>query len=313
MKKILLPNGLTVSEVSLGAMMFGSATSKKESYEVLDTYLDMGGNFIDTSNNYAHWAGTGDESETLLGEWLRDRKCRSRVILATKVGFDRHGKGAGLKKEQIEYWIDESLRKLGTDYIDLYYAHTDDPNTPLEETMEAFHRLVRKGKVRTLGSSNYDTWRLAEANIIAETHSWTPYTVMQQRLSYLQPKFGVAPKYPFNEITNRERLRFLCDKNMPLVSYACLCKGAYETPSLLPAEYEGGTRLDFIRRMAAEKGVNPSAIVVAWLTNLHRCKGFPRVIPLFSATPEHLAENLRGLQLSLTDDELETMNRIGNQ
>ena len=310
MKKILLPNGLNVSEVALGAMMFGSTTSKKESYEVLDTYMDMGGNFIDTSNNYAHWAGTGDESETLLGEWLTERGCRDRVILATKVGFDRHGKGAGLKKEQIEYWIDESLRKLKTDYIDLYYAHTDDMDTPIEETMEAFDRLVKKGKVRTLGSSNFDTWRLAEANMTAENNGWTPYTVMQQRLSYLNPKFAEAPKYAYNEVVNRERLRFLCDKNMPLVSYACLCKGAYEDPARLPNEYEGGTRLEFIRNMAAEKGVNPSALVVAWLTNLHRFQGFPRVIPLFSATPEQLKQNLRGLELLLSDEELALMNEI---
>lgn len=310
MKKILLPNGLNVSEVALGAMMFGSTTSKKESYEALDLYMDMGGNFIDTSNNYAHWAGTGDESETLLGEWLRERGCRDRVIIATKVGFDRHGKGAGLKKEQIEYWVDESLRKLGTDYIDLYYAHTDDVNTPIEETMEAFDRLVSKGKVRTLGSSNYDTWRLAEANMIAERNGWTPYTVMQQRLSYLNPKFEVAPKYTYNEVVDRERLRFLCEKNMPLVSYSCLCKGAYEDPTRLTDEYVGGKRLSFIREMAAEKGVNPSALVIAWLTNLHRCKGFPRIIPLFSATPEHMINNLRGLSISLSDEELAEMNSV---
>jgi len=146
MKQITLPNGLTVSPVALGAMNFGTTTSKEASYAVLDAYMDFGGNFIDTSNNYAHWQGTGDESETLLGEWLKDRGCRDRVVIATKVGFDRHGSGQGLKKEQIEYWIDESLRKLGTDYIDLYYAHTDDPTTPLEETMEAFHRLVEKAR-----------------------------------------------------------------------------------------------------------------------------------------------------------------------
>lgn len=310
MKKILLPNGLKVSEVALGAMMFGSTTSKADSYKVLDAYVGMGGNFIDTSNNYAHWAGTGDESETLLGEWLSDRKCREGVILATKVGFDRHGEGAGLKKEQIEYWVDESLRKLKTDYIDLYYAHTDDPNTPIEETMEAFDNLVRKGKVRALGSSNFDTWRLAEANMIAQNNGWTPYTAMQQRLTYLQPKFSTPPKYEFNEIVNRERLRFLCDKNMPLITYSCLCKGAYDVPERLPAEYEGGERLEFIRNMAKEKGVNASALVIAWLTNLHRCKGYPRVIPLFAATYEHLMENLRGLELSLTDEELEMMNRV---
>jgi aryl-alcohol dehydrogenase-like predicted oxidoreductase len=310
MKRILLPNGLTVSEVALGAMMFGSTVSKEESYRTLDLYLDMGGNFIDTSNNYAHWAGTGDESETLLGQWLRDRNCRDRVVLATKVGFDRHGKGAGLKKEQIEYWVDESLRKLGTDYIDLYYAHTDDPNTPMEETMETFHSLIAKGKVRTLGASNYDTWRLAEANMIAENKGWTPYTAMQQRLSYLQPKFSVAPKYTFNEVADRQRLRYLCDKNMPLISYSCLCKGAYEDPSRLPNEYEAGNRLETIRTMAREKGVTPSAVVIAWLTNLHRCEGFPRVIPLFSASSNHMVQNLQGLELTLTDEELTMMNRV---
>ena len=200
MKKILLSNGLEVSEVALGAMNFGTSTSKEESYKVLDAYVDMGGNFIDTSNNYAHWQGTGDESETLLGEWLRDRGGREKLVIAPKVGFDRHGEGAGLRREQIEYWVDESLRKLGTDYIDLYYAHTDDPNTPIEETMEAFDRLVKKGKVRTLGASNYDSWRLAEANMIAENNGWTPYSAMQQRFTYLNARAGYAPKYTFSFI-----------------------------------------------------------------------------------------------------------------
>lgn len=310
MNKILLPNGLNVSEVALGAMNFGTITPEQEACRALDTYLDLGGNFIDTSNNYAHWAGTGDESETVLGKWLKSRGCRDKIILATKVGFDRHGKGAGLRREQIEYWIDESLRKLNTDYIDLYYAHTDDPNTPIEETMEAFHRLVEKGKVRTLGSSNFDTWRIAQANLTAEAKGMTPYTVMQQRLTYLHPRAEIAPKYAFNETVNRERLRFLCAQNMPLVSYSCLCKGAYAAPDKLPAEYLGGARLDFIRAMAADKGVGASALVVAWLTNLHRCEGFPRVIPLFSASTEHLIENMRGLDIPLTDDELAGMNHV---
>lgn len=201
MKKLLLPNGLEVSNVALGAMDFGTTTSKEKAFAVLDAYLDLGGNFVDTSNNYAHWQGTGDESETLLGEYFASRKCRDRVVLATKVGFDRHGQGQGLKKEQIEYWIDESLRKLQTDYIDLYYAHTDDPTTPLEETMEAFHRLIEKGKVRHLGGSNYDTWRFAQANTLGKT----PYTVMQQWFTYLQARGDKAPQYIFNEYTSRER------------------------------------------------------------------------------------------------------------
>ena len=97
---------------------------------------------------------------------------------------------------------------------------------------------------------------------------------------------------------------------MPLITYSCLCKGAYEIPERLPAEYESGERLEFIRKMAKEKGVNTSALVVAWLTNLHRCEGYPRVIPLFSATYEHLIDNLRGLEISLTDEELIMMNNV---
>ena len=309
MEKLVLKNGLCVSAVALGAMNFGTTTSLEESYRVLDAYLDRGGNFVDTSNNYAHWAGTGDESETVLGSYFRARGGRDKIVLATKVGFDRHGEGAGLRKEQIEYWIDESLRKLGTDYIDLYYAHTDDVNTPAEEYMEAFDRLVQKGKVRALGTSNFDTWRVAEANALAFGKGMTPFSVMQQRLTYLHPKFGAAPKYVFNESVNRERLRFLCDKEMPLVSYSCLCKGGYENEERIPAEYETGARLAVLQEMAREKGVSASTLVVAYLVNLYRLEGYPRVIPLFSAKTEHLLENLEGLSLSLTPDELRALER----
>lgn len=306
MKKHILPNGLEVTAVALGAMDFGTTTSKEAAFAVLDAYLEQGGNFIDTSNNYAHWNGTGDESETLLGEYFAQRKCRDKIVLATKVGFDRHGKGQGLKKQQIEYWIDESLRKLRTDYIDLYYAHTDDPTTPLEETMDAFHELVKKGKVRHLGGSNYDTWRFAEANAVAQT----PYTVMQQWFTYLHAKADIPPQYIFNEATGRERLRYLEHKNIPLVAYSCLAKGGYESPDRLPQELIGGERLEFLKTMAKEKGISASALAVAWMVNLYRCEGFPTVIPLFSSSKvEHFVANLRGAELVLTEEELRLLNQ----
>lgn len=309
MKKILIADKkLEVANVCLGAMNFGTTTDKKSSYEVLDAYIERGGNFIDTSNNYAHWAGTGDESETLLGEWLRDRGCREKVIIATKVGFDRHGEGAGLKREQIEYWCDQSLKKLGTDYIDLYYAHVDDPNTPHEETMEAFDSLVKKGKVRVLGGSNYDTWRFSEANLLAKEKGLTPYSVMQQRFTYLNVRGDVAPKYPFNEFTNRERLRYLAKHDMPLVAYSCLANGGYEVEERMPAENITGERLETLKKMAAEKGVSATALVVAWLTNLYRVEGCPTVIPLFASSKvEHFVENLNGAEIPLTDEEMDIL------
>ncbi len=310
MDKITLTNGLKVSPVCLGAMMFGTTTSKRDSYSIIDAFLDLGGNFIDTSNNYAHWVGTGDESETLLGEWLKEHGGRDKLVIATKVGFDRHGKGAGLRKEQIEYWVDESLRKLNTDYIDLYYAHTDDLTTPIEETMEAFNRLVEKGKVRAIGGSNYDTWRFSEYNLTAQSKGLAPYTVMQQQFSYLYQRADASPGYTFNEYVTRERLRYLEEKNIPLVSYSCLLKGGYEAPERMPDDMICGPRLDFIKNLAREKGVSTSTLVIAWLLNLHRTDGFPQIIPLFSSSKaEHFVKNCTAVDIVLSDDEMNMLNK----
>ena len=150
--------------------------------------------------------------------------------------------------------------------------------------------------------------RVAEANMLAEESGFTPYSVMQQRMTYLHPRFGFRPKYVFNESVNRERLRFLVSKDMPLVTYSCLCKGAYEDPSRLPEEYDGGARLELIRNMAAEKGVSATALVVTWLVNLYRVEGMPTVIPLFaSSRVDHFLENLNGADITLSDEELNAL------
>ena len=308
--RIDIGGGVAVSPAALGAMNFGTATSREDAFAVLDAYVGAGGNFIDTSNNYAHWAGTGDESETLLGEWLESRGCRDDVVIATKVGFDRHGTGAGLRREQIEYWAGESLRKLRTDRIDVYYAHTDDTSTPLGETAEAFASLVREGKVRLLGCSNFDTWRVADATAEAERRGLPGYRVMQQRFTYLYARSDMAPKYIFNETAGRERLRFLYDRKMPLVAYSSTARGGYADPSRLPPDLIAGKRYDFLRMTASELGVGAGALAVAWMANLYRVPGMPRVIPLFSSSnPEHLKENLAGVELELTDGLLDELCR----
>lgn len=302
---------LTVSELCLGAMYFGSTVPEETAFRLLDMYVEAGGNFIDTSNNYAHFVpgGTGDESETLLGKWLASRKNRDQLVIATKVGFDRHGKGAGLRAEQIEYWCEQSLKKLGTDYIDLYYAHVDDPNTPYEETMGAFTKLVKAGKVRVLGASNYDTWRLAECQCAAKAAGLEQYRAMQQCYSYLFMENGVKLKYPFNENVDLQRLRFLKDKNMPLVAYACLAKGGYERPEKLPAGYIRGNRMNVISEMARDKGVSVNALVLKWLVSAQDFTDHPQVIPLFgTGTPEHLASNLASTEIPLTAEEFAILN-----
>ena len=296
MKKVKFERaGLEVSNMCLGTMMFGTKTSEKNSFEQLDLFIDMGGNFLDTSNNYAHWwpGASGDESETLLGKWLKERGGRDKLVIATKVGFDRHGEGAGLSAKQIEYWCDESLRKLGTDYIDLYYAHTDDMNTPIEETMEAFDKLVKKGKVRALGASNYYTWRMCEAKHIAEKNGFADFTVNQPCYTYLYTRGGAKLNYTYNINATEERLHYLADNNMPLVPYSCLAGGGYDNIERMPGKYQIDERLNVLLDSAKELGLAPSALVLAWLIGSDRLPNRPTIVPLFSSSNiDHLKENL---------------------
>ncbi len=310
MKQVTLGNsGLTVSEMCMGAMNFGTLVDKETSFRLLDAFVDAGGTFLDTSNNYAHWLGTGDESETLLGEWFRQSGKRDRIVLATKVGFDRHGVGAGLKKHQIEYWCDESLRKLKTDVIDLYYAHVDDMDTPIEEYMEAFDSLIQKGKVRAIGGSNYYTWRLAEVRHTCEQNHLTNYSVLQQRFTYLFAKGGIQRPYPYNENAGIEKLRYLARNNMPLVAYSCMAGGGYADNSRIPEQYIRGERLEVLNRMAAEKQISPDSLVIAWMLHSQRFADRPQIIPLFSSSKvEHLLHNVAAAEISLTNEEVRILN-----
>jgi aryl-alcohol dehydrogenase-like predicted oxidoreductase len=167
MRTVPLGNtGVEVSAFCLGTMYLGSREDKATSYRLLDQYVEAGGSFLDTANTYARWMPgcAGGESETLLGAWMRERKNRSRLFVATKVGFAYPGVERGLRAHQIQTECEKSLQRLRTDTIDLCQAHVDDRNTPMEETLEAFDRLVRAGKVRFVGASNFAVWRLEEAH-----------------------------------------------------------------------------------------------------------------------------------------------------
>ena len=174
--------------------------------------------------------------------------------------------------------------------------------------MTAFDKLVKAGKVRYLGASNYDTWRIADANTLAKERNLTPFTINQQRFTFLAERTEKPPKYIFNEYTSRERLRFLKNRNMPLVAYSSLAKGGYSDPNRLPDCYLFDNRWHVLQEMAKAKGVDPSALVVAWMTNLYRLPAFPQVIPLFaSSSAAHFLSNLRGVDLPLTDEEMATL------
>lgn len=178
---------LEISEICLGGNVFGWTADRDASFAVLDAFLAGGGNFIDTADSYSAFApgNSGGESETVLGEWLAARPgARERVVLATKVG--KHPDFMGLAPENIRAAADASLARLGTDSIDLYYAHEDDPNTPIEDSLAAFAALIEAGKVRHVAASNYSAPRLAEALEIAERESLPRYVALQPQYSLVE-------------------------------------------------------------------------------------------------------------------------------
>jgi aryl-alcohol dehydrogenase (NADP+) len=177
---------LDVFPLCLGGNVFGWTADRDDSFAVLDAYAAAGGNFVDTADSYSAFAPglVGGESESVLGEWLRARRNRDDVVIATKVG--RWSRRRGLSPSNIEAAAEDSLRRLGIDHIDLYYAHFDDPSTPLEETLEAFDDLVRAGKVRHIAASNYSAARFAEALEISDREGIARYQALQSQYNLVE-------------------------------------------------------------------------------------------------------------------------------
>jgi len=305
MRTVLLGNtGVVVSAFCLGAMHLGSREDKATSYRLLDQYVEAGGSFLDTANTYARWIPgcSGGESETLLGAWMRERKNRSRMFVATKVGFAYPGVERGLRAHQIQTECEKSLKRLRTDTIDLYQAHVDDRNTPMEETLEAFDRLMRAGQVRFIGASNFAVWRLEEAHWVSQTHGWAAYCSIQQHYSYLRPKPGAS--FAPQVAANSDLLDYCRARGVTLLAYSPLLGGAYtRADRSFPAPYLGpdsDTRLGVLKAIAEETGATANQVVLAWMAHSR-----PPVIPLVAAsTAEQMHENLGALEIELSTDQM---------
>ncbi len=302
--------GVSVSAICLGAMYLGTRVDAKTSYELLDQYVAAGGSFVDTANIYAFWeSGVGGESEELLGRWMAARRNRSRIFLASKLGFAMPGAEFGLRASQVETECDKSLRRLGTDTIDLYYAHVDDRTTPLEETLSAFDRLVRAGKVRFVGASNFRAWRLEAARGVGEANGWPTYCCIQQRHSYLRPRQGVS--FHPQVASDEDLLDYCRSRQVTLLAYQPLLAGAYARPDRpLPDNYRGPdttARLKAIREVAAECGAGVNQVVLAWLRQSE-----PTVVPVMGASkPEQLEEDLGSLEVVLSPEQMARLNAAG--
>ena len=313
MKKLKLGStGLEVSALCLGTDSIGSKIDRETSFKLLDLFREKGGNFIDTANFYAAWLPDceGGESETTIGLWASDRGVREELVIESKLGFDYPGCAGGLSAAEIERECEKSLRRLQRDRIDLYYAHRDDAETPLEETMEAFDRLIKAGKVRAIGASNLRNWRIAEANTVSRIHEWTGYSVIQQRHTYLRPRHG-ADFGP--QICMSEDLKSYCrSRDIALIGYSVLLQGAYTRDDRpVPPQYAGpeaDDRLKVLQAVADEVGATRNQVVIAWMR-----QSDPPVLPIIAGSqPEQLAENIAALDVTLTDDQVRRLDTAGN-
>ncbi|MFC3572672.1 aldo/keto reductase [Streptomyces yaanensis] len=305
-----------VSVLALGAMLFGSRTDEKTSFAVLDRYVEAGGNFIDTSDNYAFWVdgSQGGQSEELLGRWRRSRGVGDEIVIATKLGARPLAPGTsyvdnpeGLSPKVIRESAERSRERLGVDRLDLLYAHIEDRTVPLRETVEGFAELVAEGTVGVLGVSNHAVWRVERARALAASAGLPGYEVLQYQHSHLRPRTDI-PGDLFHDgslgTTTAELLSYLrAEPALTLVAYSPLLTGAYvRQDKPLPPDYDHpGTpaRLAVLREVARETGASVNQVVLAW-----QIGGDLPVIPLAGASSvAQLEENLAAVVLELTEDQ----------
>ncbi len=307
---------LQVAPICLGGNVFGWTADDPASFAVLDAYAGLGGNFVDSADVYSAWVPghSGGESEALLGRWMRARGNRDRVVLVTKVG-SRMGSGpddVGLGPAHIAAAVESSLRRLQTDYIDIYLAHHDDLETPQEATLDAFTRLVQQGKVRHIGVSNFSADRLASALAISAERGLARYTCAQ-------PRYNLLSREDYEGA-----LATLCrEADLGVMTYGALAggflTGKYRpnspTPDTLRAESvarrsmteAGFAVLAVVDRVATAHDATPAQVALAWLL------AHPGITtPIASATsPVQLRELAGATALDLTPEELGALAAAG--
>jgi aryl-alcohol dehydrogenase-like predicted oxidoreductase len=286
-------SGLEVSSLCLGGNVFGWTADEKTSFRILDAFVDAGGNFIDTADVYSRWAsGVGGESETIIGKWFKQSGKRKQVVIATKVGMEMGPGLKGLSRKYILQEVEKSLERLQTDTIDLYQSHTDDAETPLDETLEAFESLIKAGKVRAMGASNYSAQRLREAIKVSEKRSF-------RRYESVQPLYNLYDREQYE----KDLEPFCKEQNIGVITYFSLgagfLTGKYRGAKDLGKSPRGvgmvknylndrGLRiLKALDQVAADLSTQPASVALAWLM------ARPSVTaPIASATSEEQLKSL---------------------
>jgi aryl-alcohol dehydrogenase-like predicted oxidoreductase len=271
MKKKIGKSGIAVEPLCFGGNVLGWTADEQRSFELLDAFSGEGFNFIDTANMYSNWApgNSGGESERVLGKWMKSRGNRNKIILATKVGGPETDGGKGLSKAYILKSAEASLKRLQTDYIDLYQSHFDDPNTPQEETLEAYSELISQGKIRIIGASNFTSERLESALALSMKHNLPAYQL-------LQPQYNLCERSDFEK-----NLEPYCrKKNMGVICYFPLANGflsgKYRHASDSAKSVRGDRMIKYLNPrglailkvlddLAVQYNCKPASLALAWL------------------------------------------------
>ena len=295
---ITLPKtDLRVHPLCLGGNVFGFSADVKNSEDVLSYYFDNGGNFVDTADMYSQWAPghVGGESETIIGNWMKKRANRGQMVIATKVS--KLDTRPGLKATNIAAACEDSLRRLQTDYIDLYYAHQDDPDTPIEETLGAFDSLIKAGKVRYIAASNFTPARLQESLDIAKKLNLASYVACQDQYNLMDRDYETTLRDTVDENGLSEipfyglARGFLSGKYRPGVTVESVRATGVANSY---AHERGWKMLEKLDQIAQEKNTSVAAVALAWL------RAQPTVsTPIASATKlEQIKELMPVLELS---------------
>ena len=269
-KRPLGRSGLHTAPLVLGGNVFGWTADEKTSFAILDRFVDAGFNVIDTANTYSTWVPghKGGESETIIGRWLAQGGRRDRVLIATKVGMEKEGE-KGLKRAQVEKHAEQSLKRLGTDRIDLYQTHKDDPATPVDETLEALDRLVKAGKVRAIGASQYEPPRLRESMEKSRKAGLARYDTWQ-------PEYNLYDREKFE----RELQPLAKEHGLAVIPFFGLAKGFLSGKYRSLKDIEGRPRAGGLKRyfegdrgmrilaaldaVSARTGTTPAQVSLAW-------------------------------------------------
>jgi aryl-alcohol dehydrogenase-like predicted oxidoreductase len=244
-KRKLGNSGIEVAPLALGSNVFGWTIDEETSFKILHGFIEAGFNLVDTADVYSRWkrGNEGGESEAIIGNWLKKTGNRSKVVLATKVGMEL-ADGKGLAKARIFKCVEDSLRRLQTDYIDLYQSHKDDPDVLQEETLEAYSELVKQGKVRAIGASNFSAARLAEALEISKQKGYPAYIS-------LQPQYNLYDR----EMYEQELEPFCIENGLGVITYYSLASGFLTGKYRSPEDYRKSVRGAGIKRFMNERGL----------------------------------------------------------